>query len=580
MRIAFDTETFAETAKVKRFVCLTWHDGARTELLLDPVPWVQWVYEQGHSLVGWNVEFDVAVLMQAFPELAPLLFEMYAQDRIECAMLNHRLVRVATADRSKLSPMDGLAPCAQRYLGIEVPKADTWRLRYGELHGVPLEEWPQEAKHYAMNDAVVTYQLAQKIKGGPDRFRQARKSFALFLQSAQGIKVDKDRLRDLETLIEHRLWELEDELKEEGLVRRDGSVNKKEVERRMYYAYDTAPPISDKGNIKTSKEYCAESGDAILKLYAEREVLKSVQNNHLKHMRKGVVRPRFKTPIETGRVSCTSPNLQNVTTNKDLPVRECFTPRKGNVFCVYDYSAIELCTLAQVQLKLFGKSKMAQAINAGRDLHLEMASQITGLPYEQMDKKTHAQERKQAKAANFGFPGGMGPKGFVRAQFKAGEHYSEEQATELREAWLRAWPEMKRYFRYMRQLMDAHFTGFKKDDFDRPYQTAWIEQFYSGRKRSGASYTAICNSPFQGLAADIMGDALWVLCRECYDPTLESVLYGSRPVLNIHDELVMECTPDEAKSERMKEIMLEAGRRWCPDVKISVEGGLTEVWSK
>jgi DNA polymerase I-like protein with 3'-5' exonuclease and polymerase domains len=64
-------------------------------------------------------------------------------------------------------------------------------------------------------------------------------------------------------------------------------------------------------------------------------------------------------------------------------VRECFVPRRGYVFAQADYGILELRALAQVLLAMFGKSAMAEALQAGRELHLEMAARLLSIPYEE-----------------------------------------------------------------------------------------------------------------------------------------------------------------------------------------------------
>ena len=83
--------------------------------------------------------------------------------------------------------------------------------------------------------------------------------------------------------------------------------------------------------------------------------------------------------VNTGRTSCRKPNVQNQP--RLGGVRECWVPRKGNVYVQADYSIAELCALAQCCIFMGLESKMAEALNEGKDLHLDFASNVLGISY-------------------------------------------------------------------------------------------------------------------------------------------------------------------------------------------------------
>lgn len=124
--------------------------------------------------------------------------------------------------------------------------------------------------------------------------------------------------------------------------------------------------------------------------------------------RGGVLHPTFDVLKTTGRTSAFG-NISSQNLPRDERLRSLFVPSPGHVFLDADYSAVEMATLAQATLAQFGgQSTMAEAINAGIDLHRLIASRMTGKPEDQITKD----ERQKAKAVNFGFPGGMGIKTF------------------------------------------------------------------------------------------------------------------------------------------------------------------------
>jgi DNA polymerase-1 len=256
-------------------------------------------------------------------------------------------------------------------------------------------------------------------------------------------------------------------------------------------------------------------------------------------------------------------------------VRDCFVARDGKVFIGADYSTLELRTLAQCCLWLFGESTLAQHFLAGRDPHMELGAKILGISYDEMVRRYRADDpeakkaRQDAKIANFGFPGGLGPFTFVEYADNFGVKIDLMQARELRQQWFEALPEMRLYFHHIQQLSgnQRHFQ---------------LKQLGSGRIRDGVTFTSAANSYFQGLAADGAKAALCAVSRECFLDK-SSPLYGSRPVLFIHDEIIIEA-PEQSDyrkvAGRLEEVMIEQMMQCVPDVPIEAEATVFRRWSK
>jgi len=281
-------------------------------------------------------------------------------------------------------------------------------------------------------------------------------------------------------------------------------------------------------------------------------------------------------------------------------VRECFIARPGWVFGFADYSGLELCTLAQVCLDVLGRSDMAEALRRGEDLHLALGADMLGISYEEAKKRRKAGDqeiehyRQQAKPANFGFPGGMGPEAFREYSEVYRITLTSSQAQALKDAWFRKWTEMRAYFQWITWLTEQvdPSTGKPKP----------IAQIRSGRLRGGATYCATANGEFQGLASDGAKEATWLVSRECYlerpwekvpDPVSgkthaeRTPLFGCRPSLFIHDEIGMEIPypvgGEVAASkavERLSAVMVAAMKHWVPDVPIEAEPVLMRRWYK
>lgn len=115
---------------------------------------------------------------------------------------------------------------------------------------------------------------------------------------------------------------------------------------------------------------------------------------------------------------------------------------EGKTLYIADYSAAELVALAQVCLDRYGFSKLADAINAGQDVHKLTAARFLRKPVGEVSKG----ERQYGKIANFGLPGGLGFKRLVDfARDSYGVVINEEEAKAIKEAWLQSFPEMKLY---------------------------------------------------------------------------------------------------------------------------------------
>jgi DNA polymerase I len=267
-----------------------------------------------------------------------------------------------------------------------------------------------------------------------------------------------------------------------------------------------------------------------------------------------------------------------------ITMRECFVPRPGFLFCSVDYDTFELRTWAQVCLWAVGQSRLAEVLNTGRDPHIELGASLARVSKEEgyrlvKDEAWKKEYRQPAKAGNFGFPGGMGPKKFRITARKQKIDLTLQRAYELRDAWREEWPESVLYFRWIssqtRQVLpDNH-------DEEIRAKVPELEHFVSKRKRGKVPYCAACNSYFQGLAADAATAAGFELAREMYCDN-KSPLYGSRIVDFIHDEFLTEVPIAQAHEAAMRqaEVQCAVAQRYVPDVKITASPALMTRWYK
>jgi DNA polymerase-1 len=334
--IAFDTEThlIAPGLRAPPLVCLTCAsatDGPWIMLREQALAWIRGVLESDLVIVGHSVSFDLAVLAACDETLLPLIFAAYAADRVTDTELRQKLADIG---RGRYRTRQYNLGSVGVIHGFRVNKEDTWRLRYSELDGVPLEQWPEDAKRYALDDAACTAHVyvSQEARYRDegllvDEYAQARKFWALDLCSAWGLRTSPRGVASLEQGARERLDELESILKEEGLVRANGSRDTKKAKARMLECMGESARRTKGGDVCLDSDACTMSGDPLLESYAEASSLKKVLSNDVAALTQGITMPIHTNfdLADTGRTTSSKPNVQNP---RRLPgVRECFVPR-------------------------------------------------------------------------------------------------------------------------------------------------------------------------------------------------------------------------------------------------------------
>lgn len=610
--LAFDLEThlIQPGQLFPKLVCLSWASrvvspDVATAAVVDRTEGLAkarvWLNDPGVILVGHNVSFDLGVLAAEDPSLLGPIFAAVEAGRVRDTQVRQKLLDIAAgtlkfsldAEGGATKTGHSLADLAARLLGRHLEKADTWRLRYAELDGVPLDRWPAEAVRYAQDDAATTldvYEAQQRILAEdgldevPDERRQTMAAWALHLMSGWGIRTDGAAAAQLRETLEAEQAAAVPALLEAGIVRLvKGKPTRdiKKIRALVEAAYATrgeAPPMTEKGSVKTDEATLLATGDPGLLVLAQSLGGGKLLSTYVPILEAGAEVPitaRFNGLVESGRTSCSGPNLQNPP--RKGGVRECFVPRPGYVFCSVDYDTIELRALAEICLALFGRSEMAAALHRGEDLHSALGAEILGISYDEFIARLEAGDpeaeaaRQDAKGGNFGFPGGMGAAKFLVLQAEAAARQADPAAWAkgLRDAWLRRWPEMAEFFAY-----NGGLTG--------PGGSGKQVHYRSGRVRDvGEDYCSAANGWFQGLTADGAKASLWAVSRACYTEPA-SPLYGSRPVVFLHDEIIAEVPEDRAHeaATEMARIMISVMAEWIPSVPITAKPTLTRRWWK
>lgn len=542
-------------------------------------------------LIGTNIAYDMACACRMDPTFLPLVFKAYREGRIVDVGIRQQLIDIAhgrrggwfrAVDGTNQRISYGLAALVYRHFGIELPKKDTWRLRYAELDPVPLEAWPLEALTYPVDDAYWPVQVFLEQEKHADllenQYAQSQAAWWLYLNSTWGIETDPASVDAFEGWIRAEVARVKVPLVAAGLVRPNGSRDLKAAASRMRQA------PRPQGNL--DQDACAQCGDPLLEQYSEYVSLQGKLGRNVKDLRKRLIHTRYTVLRETGRTSSGSDKSSDAaryqanTQNRDrddvapgIGDRRCFTARPGYVFIDADYSSFELCTLSEVCMHFFGYSRLGDLIKSGKDPHCDLGSRLIRCSYEEIKaNKSHGQwyqARHTSKGANFGFPGGMGAERFQEhARKEYGLMLELDYIRYLKEQWLENFPEMREYFRMINRTLAGG-------------DHARFEQLYVRRYRQ-CGYCDGCNTFFQGLASDIAKRAGFLIAESCY-AIPASPLYGSRIANFIHDEFLVE-TPEagdpHAAAVELSRLMVSAGEGLMRHIPIQAEPLLCYHWSK
>ena len=238
------------------------------------------------------------------------------------------------------------------------------------------------------------------------------------------------------------------------------------------------------------------------------------------------------TVTVTGRLSSTEPNLQNIPTRTELG-REMFVAKEGYVLVDADYSQIELRVLAHIA----NDETMINAFRNNEDIHAVTASQVLGIPLEDVTKE----QRSSAKAVNFGIVYGIGE--FSLAQDL---HISVKEAKAYIESYLEKYHGVRNYMESIKE--QAKKDGYVKTMLNRIRYIPELKSPNYNIRQFGERVAL--NTPIQGTAADIIKLAMVRVDNRLINEGLKSKL-----ILQVHDELIVEAHKDEV--DKVKQILSE-----------------------
>ena len=509
--------------------------------------------------IAQNMKYDWKILARVGIEMHPIADTMLMSYAAHAGLHGH-----------------GMDQLSERYLGhTPIPIKEVIGTGKGQItfDRVPLDK----ATAYAAEDADVTLRLWQVLA---PKLPAARVSTVyetmerplvpvLARMERHGIRVDRDHLSRMSSTFAQKMAGLEEEI--HGLAGRKFNVGSPKQLGEILF-----DEMSLEGGKKGKTGAYATPADVLEQLAAQghdlparvldwRQIskLKSTYTDALQehiHPETGRVHTSYSIAgASTGRLASTDPNLQNIPirTEEGRRIREAFVPEAGNVLVSLDYSQIELRILAHIA----GIETLKQAFRDGHDIHAMTASEMFGVPLDQMTPEV----RRQAKAINFGVIYGISAFGLSNNL-----RIPREQAREFIDRYFERFPGIREYMDATVAFAKAH--GHVETLFGRRIHTPEI-----GAKgpRAGFAQRAAINAPIQGTAADIIRRAMI---------RIEDAL-GDRPakmLLQVHDELLFEVAEDAAEDviAVAREVMEGAAD---PAVKLSVpltvEAGQGSSWA-
>jgi DNA polymerase-1 len=508
--------------------------------------------------VGHHLKYDAHVLANHGIALAGMRYD----SMLESYVLN------STATRHDMDS------CARRYLGVET-------VHYEDVAGKGAKQISfnqvavDTAADYAAEDADITLQLHRVLWADLSKEPTLLRLYeeieqplvpVLFRMEHHGVLIDRDTLRRQGGEITRRLAELELEAHE--AAGQPFNLDSPKQLQEILFNKLNLPTIrkTPKGQPSTAEDVLEELAAAypLPRIILEYRGLAKLKSTYIDKLpgqideRTGRVHTSYHQAVAvTGRLSSSDPNLQNIPirTPEGRRIRQAFVAPPGQLLLAADYSQIELRIMAH----LSGDRSLLEAFAADRDIHQATAAEVLGLTPEEVT----AEQRRAAKAINFGLIYGMSAFGLAR-------QLGSDRATAQQyvDRYFDRYPGVKRYMDETRE--SARQLGYVETVFGRRLYLPDIRS--RNRQQQQYAERSAINAPMQGTAADIIKRAMIAV-----DDWIERERPGARLVMQVHDELVLEVQAEAVEAVRSKVVgfMVAAAEL---DVPLKVDTGVGANW--
>ncbi|MDR5897403.1 DNA polymerase I [Halomonas vilamensis] len=482
--------------------------------------------DRSKTKIGQNLKYDMSVLANVGITLAgPLADTMLAS-----YVLN------STATRHDMESL------ALKYLGENT-------ISFEDIAGKGAKQLTfnqialEQAAPYACEDVDITLRLHQTLRPQVEQEGE----LAAVLDSLElplvpvlsriernGVSLDAERLHTQSHELASRIRELESKAFE--LAGREFNLGSPKQLGEILFEEQKIPVIkkTPKGAPSTAEAVLEELAldyplPKVIMEHRGLSKLKSTYTDKLPRLinpRTGRVHTSYHQAVTaTGRLSSSDPNLQNIPirTEEGRKIRQAFTARPGYRIVAADYSQIELRIMAH----LSEDKGLLSAFADGKDIHAATAAEVFGTSLE----KVSSEQRRSAKAINFGLIYGMSAWGLSRQL-----HIERHQAQTYIDRYFDRYPGVARYMERIRA--QAAEDGYVETVFGRRLYLPEIHS-QNRNRRQGAERTAI-NAPMQGTAADIIKRAMIDV-----DAWLAGSDFDALMVMQVHDELVFEVADNQ-----------------------------------
>ncbi len=493
---------------------------------------------------GHNMKYDFVVLARHGLCMSPLSFD---------TMIAEWLVNPTSRNL-------GLKNLVWVRLGVKMTEIEEL-IGKGKNQTNMAEVRISDAAAYAADDAEVILRLMPQLQTEMEQrhalrlFEEVEMPLVSVLGDMEmaGIALDTDYLQEMSQDLNARLTAIEDQIFEAVGV--SFNLNSpQQLSEALFDRLGLSPPDRTRRTASGFYSTAAEVLEALVGKhpvvdwvleYRELSKLKSTYVDALPLQ----VNPRThrvhtsynQTGSVTGRIASSDPNLQNIPIRTEIGrrVRRAFVADVGHQLLSVDYSQVELRIVAHMAQD----QAMLEAFRAGQDIHAATAAAIHAVPIEGIN----SEQRRHAKAINFGLIYGMSPFGLTRTT-----DLTLAEAEDFVDAYFKRFPGVKRYLDNIRRK--ATEQGYVETLLGRRRYFPGLKTQRNRNIRMREEREAI-NAPIQGTAADTIKIAMLRV-----PAALEAAGLSAKMLLQVHDELVLECPIDELQqtASLVEEVMQSA----------------------
>jgi DNA polymerase-1 len=529
---------------------------SRETVLAKLKPWLE---NADSKKLGQNMKYDMHIFANHGVQLAGVAQDTMLQSYVLESHRNHS--------------MDSLA---LRHLDIKT-------ISYDEITGkgaarIPFSQVDLElAKDYAAEDADITLQLHQNLYPAIEHDEKLKYVYSaiempvmeiLFAVERHGVLLDSDALKLQTQELTKRLIQLEKEVHEQA--GQPFNLSSPKQLQEILFVKQGLPVVKKTpgGQPSTDEDVLQRLAldHPLPKLILEYRTLSKLKSTYTDKLPKmvnadtGRVHTNYAQAVaNTGRLASNDPNLQNipVRTAEGRRVREAFIAPQGHTIVSADYSQIELRIMAH----LSQDEGLLEAFRNGVDVHSHTASEIFAIETGEVS----SEQRRYAKVINFGLIYGMSAFGLASqlgVERSAAQQYIDR--------YFARYPGVAEYMQSTRE--SARERGYVETVFGRRLYLAEIRS--SNHQRRQAAERAAINAPMQGTAADLIKLSMIAV----YDWIAKENL-GTRMVMQVHDELVLEVPDTEVDTvrKRIPELMSDVAKL---DVPLVADVGVGPNWER